>query len=162
MPPATGTVTVTECSQINCPALTNVAVACDASAETLSCMTEVEMELPTRIQNYCHSNGVKKFATTTYSGSQGENYRTVMRVTKPTSGDACYTLEMVGNDNMAVENWTFKSMSGAELARGLWNKDMNVLTLICGGVNYVIADVGCPGTDGQPDDDECTMGACQE
>jgi hypothetical protein len=160
--PSGGTVTVTACSQINCPALTSAAMACDASAENLMCTTEVEMEDPIRVQNYCHSNGVKKFARTTYSGSNGENYHTVMRVTKPTSGDACYTLDMTGNDNMPVENWIFKSTSGAELARGLWNKDTNVLTLICGGVNYVIDDVGCPGTDGQPDDDECTAGTCQE
>ena len=35
-----------------------------------------------------------------------------------------------------------------------------MLTLICGGARYVLGDIGCPGTDGEPEPDQCDEGDC--
>ena len=149
-------VMVTNCSQINCPSLTALASQCNGNDTT--CVSEVQMTLPMGVTNYCHSNQVKKYAVTTYSGPNGENYNTVMEILKP-SGEDCYTLELSGSDNNPLQNWIFKSPAGQELARAIWNESQNQLTLTCGGVSYIIGDVGCPGTDGQPEG-QCTPGTC--
>jgi hypothetical protein len=153
LPDTSSTVMVNDCNQLNCPALTALAAECNSSEAACTFQSPSET-----VTNYCHVNGVKKTATTTYSGPDGSNYHIVMPVKKQ-NGTACYTLEMDGNDNTDIENWTFKAPGGTEVARGEWDKGDDQLTLICGGVRYVIGDIGCPGTDGQPEG-QCTAGAC--
>ena len=118
------------------------------------------MELPMRHTNYCHVNGVKKQARTTYAGT---GYTTEMQVKKPDGSD-CYSLQIVGSGSGTadVQNWTFRNPAGAQLATAVWRAMENRLTVQCDGVNYVIGDVGCPGTDGQPDETsaDCPDGTC--
>jgi hypothetical protein len=150
-------VTVTHCSQINCPQLTALASQCDANDQAC------EMDsLSASVDNFCHDNGVKKQSTRLYSGPAGQDYMTTMRVMK-SDGSACYTLVMNGNDDEDTEYWVFRSPSGQELARAEWNNDLDQLTLLCGGVRYVIGQVGCPGTDGEPEAGQCedAGGACE-
>jgi hypothetical protein len=154
---ATSTVMVSDCAQFMCPQLTSVASQCQASETTCTHSKE-----GTDQTNYCHNNGVKKVARTTYSGS---SYTTIMDVFKANSGDDCYTLEIRGTGGTPdMQNWTFKSTAGATLATATWRSDTTQLTIRCDNVNYVIGNVGCPGTDGQPDDTsaECPAGSCSE
>ena len=150
---------VSACSQINCPQLLDVASQCAANES--DCSYEVKMTDPNRVTNYCHENQVKKFATTT--GTGGTAYRTIMEVVKA-GGAACYTLEINGtaSGSADVQSWTFKNPAGTELATATWRASNEQLTIHCGGVNYVIGDVGCPGTDGQPNDgDDCSAADCE-
>jgi hypothetical protein len=152
IPPSTTTgnvVTVNECSQINCPRLTALATECDAS------QSACEMDsMSSTTSNFCHENGVKKQSTRVYSGDDGTEYMTTLRVRKP-GGDPCYTLQMSGHDEGDVEYWVFESPAGEEVARGEWSRSSDQLTLICDGVRFLIGPVGCPGTDGEPAPDEC-------
>jgi hypothetical protein len=159
LPPDTQatTVNVSDCAQFMCPQLTSVASQCQASETT--CVHSKEGADQT---NYCHSNGVKKVANTTFNGNA---YTTIMEVFKANSGDDCYTLEIRGTGGTPdMQNWTYKSTAGATLATATWRSDTGQLTIRCDNVNYVIGNVGCPGTDGQPDDTsaECPAGTCSE
>lgn len=163
-PPDTAptTVMVSACSQFNCPALTNVASACVAHLDEVDCTYETTMQNP-KHTNYCHTNGVKKLARTVYSGN---SYTTTMDVRKP-DNSACYTVVIAGSGSGTsdVQNWTYRSPSGQQLATAVWRASDEVLTISCNNVNYVIGDVGCPGTDGQPDDADaaqCTAGNCDD
>jgi hypothetical protein len=154
---AATTVNVSDCAQFMCPQLTSIASQCQASETTCTHSKEGADQT-----NYCHSNGVKKVANTTYNGNA---YTTIMEVFKANSGDDCYTLEIRGTGGTPdMQNWTYKSTAGATLATATWRSDTGQLTIRCDNVNYVIGNVGCPGTDGQPDDTgaECPAGACTE
>ena len=140
-----------------CPQLTSIASQCQASETT--CVHSK----PSGDQiNYCHSNGVKKVAH--IGAGSGTSYTTTVEVFKANSGDDCYTLEINGTGAGAtdMQNWTFKSPAGATLATATWRASDGRLVIRCDNVNYVIGDVGCPGTDGQPDDmsAECPAGTC--
>jgi hypothetical protein len=150
------TVQVTQCSQINCPGFTSVVNQC--AAFDASCTYETSMELPQKHTNYCHSNGVKKAARTVYSGNA---YTTTMEVQKA-NGDDCYTLVIAGTGGTAdVQTWTYKNPAGATVGTASWTASNGQLTIRCDGVNYVIGNIGCPGTDGQPDDgNDCTSASC--
>ena len=112
--------------------------------------------------NYCHSNGVKKVAN--IGAGSGASYSTRVEVFKANSGDDCYTLEITGTGSGStdMQNWTYKSPAGATLATATWRASDGRLVIRCDNVDYVIGDVGCPGTDGQPDDmsAECPAGTC--
>jgi hypothetical protein len=154
-PPPVTTVNVSDCAQFMCPQLTSIASQCQAS-ETTCLHSKVGADQT----NYCHSNGVKKVAQTTFNGNA---YTTIMDVFKANSGDDCYKLEIRGTGGTPdMQNWTFKSTAGATLATATWRSDTSQLTIRCDNVNYVIGNVGCPGTDGQPDDTtaECPAGTC--
>jgi hypothetical protein len=140
-----------------CPQLTSIASQCQASETTC-----VHSKPGGDQTNYCHSNGVKKVAHTSSSGGSG--YTTTLEVFKANSGDDCYTLVINGTGGASdMQNWTFKSPTGATLATATWRASDSRLVIRCDNVDYVIGDVGCPGTDGQPDDmdaDECPAGTC--
>jgi hypothetical protein len=147
-------VEVTTCAQINCPQLTQLAADCNT--HEVSCTSE---EASPTLSNYCYENDVAKQSTRVYSGSDDGEYTTTMRVSKP-DGSSCYTLLMNGSSDTDVETWVFRDPAGAEVARGEWNKEEDRLTLICGGVRYVLGDIGCPGTDGEPEPGQCDEGDC--
>jgi hypothetical protein len=156
---ASSTVMVNDCAQFMCPQLTSIASQCQASETTC-----VHSKNGADQTNYCHSNGVKKVAHIVSAG--GSAYTTTMEVFKANSGDDCYTLVIQGTGGGAndMQNWTFKSPAGATLATATWRASDERLVIRCDNVDYVIGDVGCPGTDGQPDDTgtECPVGTCSE
>jgi hypothetical protein len=147
-------VRVTSCSQINCPQLTELASRCTANDS--DCVNE---DVSDSLTNYCHDNGVSKQSVRVYSGDNGVDYTTTMRVLDD-EGDACYTLVMRGTSGGVLERWVFHSPDGDEVARGEWNKDDDLLTLICGNVRYVMDNIACPGTDGEPESGQCEEGEC--
>jgi hypothetical protein len=157
LPPDTMTdaiVTVTSCEMINCPQLALLTAEC--SGNDSECTAN---EVSSTLSNYCHDNGVKKQSTRIYSGDDEVDYTTTMRVKKP-SGSDCYTLVMTGSEESDTERWVFRSPAGQEVARAEWDKEEDVLTLICGGARWVLDDIGCPGTDGEPEPEQCSEGDC--
>ena len=67
---------------------------------------------------------------------------------------------MTGSEESDLERWVFKAPSGQEVARAEWDKEEDLLTLICGGVRWVLDDIGCHGSDGEPEPDQCSEGEC--
>ncbi len=148
-------VMVRACEQINCPDLLQLTAACTSHDSV--CTSE---EVSSTLSNYCYENDVRKQSTRVYSGSDDGAFVTTMAVKKPDGSD-CYTLVMTGSSEDEVEGWAFQRPGGQEVARGEWNKEEDVLTLICGGVRYVLGDIGCPGTDGEPEPGQCDEGDCE-
>ena len=154
MPVGIPTVMVNDCLQINCPQLFQLTTACNAHES--SCTGD---EVSSTLSNFCHENGVKKQSSRVYSGPDLVDYTTTMRVQKE-DGNPCYILVMSGTSGGELESWTFQTPTGQEVARGEWDEALNQLTLICGGVRYILDEVGCPGTDGEPEPDQCDEGDC--
>jgi hypothetical protein len=156
-PPDTNTgtvVMVTACETINCPQLMQLTAGC--SGNDSECTAN---EVSSTLSNYCHDNGVTKQSTRIYSGEDEVDYTTTMQVRK-SDGSACYTVVMTGSEESDLERWVFRSPAGHEVGRAEWDKDEDVLTLICGGTRWVLGDIACPGTDGEPEPDQCSEGDC--
>ncbi|HEY0711518.1 MAG TPA: hypothetical protein VGF45_02520 [Polyangia bacterium] len=148
--------TITSCSQINCPSLMNLVTTCNGSGSTCTQAMSTAGQVTTT--NYCHANGVKK--TATYNDATKFISMRVQRA----NGTHCYTLEMSPGSSANQENWTYKSPTGAVLGTAVSNfgATSSTITLRCEGSTYVIntAQVDCAGTDGQPGPNECAAGAC--
>jgi hypothetical protein len=148
-----GMVLVKDCAQIICPELTQLTEEC--SGNDSECTSN---EVSSTLSNYCHDNGVKKQSIRMYSGPT--EYTTTMRVKKQNGSD-CYTVVMSSSDDDELESWIFQTPTGREVARGEWNKEEDILTLICRGVRYVLQDIACAGSDGEPAPDQCSEGDCE-
>jgi hypothetical protein len=145
-PPDTnpGIVVVTECSQVNCPALTDVTNACDGDDVACTVQT-VSMDPPTR--NICLVNGVKKVSTETDNG--------VQLVVTRSGGAACYTLDI---DSPAVgpEIWIFKSPGNVTLGTVTVGATA-ILECPSNNTRWDITLAGCAGMEGEGD---CAGGVC--
>jgi hypothetical protein len=145
------------CEQIPCQDLFIAAASCNSDAQM--CQSQVTAMDPVARTNYCHVNGVKKLAATTFSG---DGYTTVMRVNRA-DGSHCYTLEMSGAISSDVETQVWKSPTGAVLITGAWTKSIDRRVLSCNGMSYDTREVGCPGLDGEPSTDiQCPPGVCPD
>jgi hypothetical protein len=148
-------VMVTACEMINCPQLMEVTAECRGNDS--ECTAN---EVSSTLSNYCHDNGVTKQSTRIYSGPDEVDYTTTMEVRK-SDGSDCYTVVMTGSEESDLERWVFRSPAGQEVGRAEWDKNEDVLTLICGGNRWVLGDIACPGTDGEPEPDQCSEGDCE-
>jgi hypothetical protein len=148
-PPDTGNgvTVVTECSQVNCPALTNVTNMCNGDNQTCLSQTILMDPLTKRI---CVNNGVRKVSTATDNGVQ-------LVVTRP-GNLPCYTLD-IDSPAGGPEVWIFKTSDnpGVTLGTVTITGGNAILTCAANNTRWDITVAGCAGMEGEGD---CTDGAC--